>query len=175
MFRICKRAVLLCAAAILVSLAPVAYSQETQESPNDAAQADQSDMAALKANFEAEFAGLNTNDLATTLAQAHEEVVLFGIFSPFPSNGKKEFEQAVQSYFGTYEKADFVPVSPQFRIVGTTAVSWGHYQLAATPKGGQQLSYSHGRYILTHVKVDGKWLILSMHISPLEPYRAPPF
>lgn len=178
MYPLCKRAVVLCAAAVLVSVAPFAHSQEAQESQNDAAQtgqSEQSDMAALKANFEAEFASLNTKDLTGTLAQAHEDIVLFGIFSPFPSNGKKEFEQAAKSYFGTYEKADFTPVSPQFRIVGTTAVSWGHYQLAAAPKGGEQLSYSHGRYIFTHVKVDGKWLILSMHISPLEPYRAPPF
>lgn len=139
------------------------------------AQAADDDLAALKANFEAEMAGLNTGDLAATLAEAHEDIVLFGIFSPFPSNGKKEFEQAVTSYFGSYDKAEFTPVSPQFRIVDTTAVSWGHYQLAATAKGGEQASYSHGRYIFTHVKVDDTWLILSMHISPLEPYRQPPF
>ena len=60
MFRIHKRAVALCFAAVLVSLALVAHSDEAQ---NDA------DMMALKANFEAEFAGLNTNDLDATLAQ----------------------------------------------------------------------------------------------------------
>ena len=169
MHRICKRAVVLCFAAVLVSIVSVAHSDEAQN------EADLADLAALKANFEAEMAGLNTNNLDATLAQAHNDIVLFGIFSPFPSNSKKEFEQAAKSYFGTYAKAEFTPVSPQFRIVGTTALSWGHYQLAATPKGGEQLSYSHGRYIFTHVKVDGKWLILSMHISPLEPYRAPPF
>lgn len=133
------------------------------------------DLTALKANFEAEMRGLNNNDLAAALAETHDDIVLFGIFSPFPSDGKKEFEQAVKSYFGSYAKAEFTPVSPQFRIVGTTAVAWGHYQLAATPKGGEQPAYSHGRYIFTHVKVDDKWLILSMHISPLEPYRQPPF
>ena len=162
----CQRALVVCLTAVCLVRAPLAYSDEAQ-SPDD--------LAALKANFNAEFAALNTNDLAATLAQTHDDIVLFGIFSPFPSNGKKEFEQAVKSYFGSYEKAEFTPVSPQFRIVGTTAISWGHYQLAATPKGEKHLSYSHGRYILTHVKVDDTWLILSMHISPLEPYRTPPF
>ena len=139
------------------------------------AQAADDDLTALKANFDAEMAALNNADLVATLAEAHEDIVLFGIFSPFPSNGKKEFEQAITSYFGSYDKAEFTPVSPQFRIVGTTAVSWGHYQLAATAKDGDQVSYSHGRYIFTHVKVDDTWLILSMHVSPLEPYRQPPF
>ena len=131
------------------------------------------DSTSLEANFKAEITALNSRDLDATLAQVHEGIVLFGIFSPFPSNGKEEFRQAVESYFGSYEEATFTPVSPQFRLVGTTAVAWGHYQLAGKPKGGQ-LTYSHGRYIFTHAQVDGKWLILSMHISPLEPYRYTP-
>lgn len=131
------------------------------------------DLQAVEANFKAEIAALNARDLEATLAQVHDGIVLFGLFSPFPSNGKDEYRQAVQAYFGSYQEATFTPVSPQFRIVGTTAIAWGHYQLAATPKDGP-LSYSHGRYIFTHTKVDGKWLILSMHISPLEPYRYAP-
>jgi hypothetical protein len=31
--------------------------------------------------------------LAGTLVQAHENIVLFGIFSPFPSNGKKSLNR----------------------------------------------------------------------------------
>jgi ketosteroid isomerase-like protein len=157
-----QRIIVLSLAFFVLCLSPLAYGADD-------------DLTALKANFEAEMMGLNTNDLAATLAATHDDIVLFGIFSPFPSNGKKEFEQAVTSYFGSYDRTEFTPVSPQFRIVGTTAVAWGHYQLAATTKGGEQMSYSHGRYIFTHVKVDDTWLILSMHISPLEPYRQPPF
>lgn len=156
-----RSTIVLSLAFLLVCLSSLAYGAD--------------ELTALKANFEAEMTGLNTNDLAAALAGIHDDIVLFGIFSPFPSDGKKEFEQAVKSYFGSYAKAEFTPVSPQFRIVGTTAVAWGHYQLAATPKGGEQTAYSHGRYIFTHVKVNDKWLILSMHISPLEPYRQPPF
>ena len=79
MYRICKRAVVLCFAAALVSIVSVAHSDEAQ---NEAGLSGPADIAALKANFEAQFAGLNTNDLDATLAQAHEDIVLFGIFSP---------------------------------------------------------------------------------------------
>lgn len=153
-----RRVIIRCLGVFLLFVSPAAYGQ---------------DLKALEANFKAEITALNSRDLDATLAEVHKGIVLFGIFSPFPSNGKNEFRQAVESYFGSYEEATFTPVSPQFRIEGTTAIAWGHYQLAGKPKGGQ-LTYSHGRYIFTHTQVDEKWLILSMHISQLEPYRYAP-
>ncbi len=131
------------------------------------------DVEALQQVFEAEIAALDAGDLEGALSLAHDGIVLFGIFSPFPANGKEEFKKTVQAYFATYDDATFSPVDPRFRVVGGTGIAWGNYQLAATPKGGV-LGYSHGRYIFSYAKVDGKWMLLSMHISPLQPYRYGP-
>ncbi len=131
------------------------------------------DMDALKAEFNAQIEALNNRELEASVVSAHAEIVLYGIFCPFPVNGKADFKKAVQPYFGQYEAAELSPVTPQFRIVGTTGLAWGHYHLAATPQGGR-LTYAHGRYLFTYVKVAGKWLVLGMDYSPLESYRFAP-
>jgi len=131
------------------------------------------DMDALKSAFTTQIEALNNRELDAAVATVHDEVVLYGIFSPFPVQGRADFQKAVQAYFGQYEEAELSPVTPQFRIVGTTALAWGHYQLAATPQGGK-LTYAHGRYIFTYTKLDGKWVILGMDYSPLESYKFAP-
>ncbi len=131
------------------------------------------DMDALKAAFTTQIDALNNRELDVAVATVHDDVVLYGIFSPFPVQGRADFQKAVQAYFGQYEEAELSPVTPQFRIVGTTALAWGHYQLAATPQGGK-MTYAHGRYIFTYTKLDGKWVILGMDYSPLESYKFAP-
>ena len=131
------------------------------------------DLDALKSAFSAQIAALNNREMDAAVATVHTDIVLYGIFSPFPVQGKADFQKAVQAYFGQYEEADLSPVTPQFRIVGTTALAWGHYQLAATPQGGK-MTYAHGRYIFTYTKIDGKWVVLGMDYSPLESYRFAP-
>lgn len=131
------------------------------------------DMDALKSAFTTQIEALNNRELDAAVATVHDEVVLYGIFSPFPVQGRADFQKAVQAYFGQYEEAELSPVTPQFRIVGTTALAWGHYQLAATPQGGK-LTYAHGRYIFTYTKLDGEWVILGMDYSPLESYKFAP-
>ncbi len=131
------------------------------------------DMDALKSAFTTQIDALNNRELDTAVATVHDDIVLYGIFSPFPVQGRADFQKAVQAYFGQYEEAELSPVTPQFRIVGTTALAWGHYQLAATPQGGK-MTYAHGRYIFTYTKIDGKWVILGMDYSPLESYKFAP-
>ena len=131
------------------------------------------DLDALKSAFTTQIEALNNRELAAAVATVHDDVVLYGIFSPFPVQGRADFQKAVQAYFGQYEEAELSPVTPQFRIVGTTALAWGHYQLAATPQGGK-MTYAHGRYIFTYTKIDGKWVILGMDYSPLESYKFAP-
>ncbi len=131
------------------------------------------DLDTLKSAFNAQIEAFNNRELDAAVATAHDDIVLYGIFSPFPVQGKADFQKAVQAYFGQYEEAELSPVTPQFRIVGTTALAWGHYQLAATPQGGK-LTYAHGRYIFTYTKIDGKWVVLGMDYSPLESYRFAP-
>ena len=130
-------------------------------------------MDALKSAFTTQIDALNNRELDAAVATVNDDIVLYGIFSPFPVQGRADFQKAVQAYFGQYEEAELSPVTPQFRIVGTTALAWGHYQLAATPLGGK-MTYAHGRYIFTYTKLDGKWVILGMDYSPLESYKFAP-
>ena len=121
---------------------------------------------ALKASFAAEIAALDTKNLEAAVAQAHADIVLFGVFSPFPIVGKAAFRKAVQEYFSQHDTAIFTPLNPEFGVMGKTGVAWGHYKMSLTPKGGSA-AHSQGRYIFTYAHVDGKWQLFSMHISPL--------
>jgi ketosteroid isomerase-like protein len=140
-----------CLAIIIFAASPPVYGQ---------------DLDALKASFAAEITALDTKNLAAAVAQAHDDIVLFGVFSPFPIVGKAAFQRAVQEYFSQHETATFMPLQPEFSIIGTAGVAWGEYKMALTLKGGS-VAHSLGRYIFSYVQADGKWQLLSMHISPL--------
>jgi len=148
-----RRAVLVLAMMLFSCVSSVAYGQ---------------DLAALKASFNTEIDALNRRDLNATLAPVHDKMVLFGIFSPFPIEGKEGFQQAVQEYFDDYERAIFRPIDPEFKIIGTTGVAWGNFRIAVKLKNGPA-KYFDGRYLFTYAQSDGKWVIISMHYSLLQP------
>ena len=126
------------------------------------------DLAALKASFTAEIDALNTRNLNAALAPVTDTVILFGIFSPFPIQGKEGYRQAVQEYFDNYEQAVLTPIEPEFRIIGTTGVAWGNFRLATKQKS-QSFDHADGRYMFTYAQGEGKWIIISMHYSLLQP------
>ena len=126
------------------------------------------DLAALKTSFEAEIDALNSRNLNATLAPLDERMVLFGIFSPFPIEGKEGYRQAVQEYFDDYVHAIFSPIDPDFRVMGTTGVAWGNFRLATQQKNGPS-EHSDGRYMFTYAQSQGKWVLISMHYSLLQP------
>jgi ketosteroid isomerase-like protein len=126
------------------------------------------DLAALKASFTAEIDALNARNLNATLAPVADNMILFGIFSPFPIEGKEGYRQTVQEYFDNYEQAVLTPIEPEFRVVGTTGVAWGNFRLGTRQKG-QSFGYADGRYMFTYAYVEGKWIIISMHYSLLQP------
>jgi ketosteroid isomerase-like protein len=124
------------------------------------------DLDDLKASFNAEIEALDSRNLDAAVALVHDGIVLFSLFSPFPVDGKDEFRQAIQEYFANYEQATFAPSNPQFHIVGNTGIAWGYYQLSAKLKDGPS-GYFHGRYLFTYTQSEGKWLMISLHVSPL--------
>ena len=126
------------------------------------------DLTALKANFNAEIDALNQRDLNATLTSVDNRMVLFGIFSPFPIEGKEGFRQTVQEYFDAYEHAVFTPINPDFKVVGATGVAWGNFRLATKQKNGPS-QYSDGRYMFTYAQAEGKWVLISRHTSLLAP------
>ena len=121
---------------------------------------------ALTTSFIAEIQALNTQDLEAAVAPAHEKIVLYGLYSPFPIEGKDAFRQAVQEYFEIHDRAVLELVHPQYEVAGATGVAWGHYQLTTQPKGATQTT-THGQYMLTYARSAGEWKIISMHFAPL--------
>ena len=126
----------------------------------------QSAREALIAAFNAEITALNTGDLNAAVATVHDEIVLYGLYSPFPIEGKEAFRQAVQEYFDEQEHATLEIVHPRYRLTGATGVAWGHYQLTRKLKG-EPVDITPGQYMLTYVQVGGAWLVMSMHFAPL--------
>ena len=126
----------------------------------------QSGREALIAAFNAEITALNTGDLNAAVVAVHDKIVLYGLYSPFPIEGKEAFRQAVQEYFDEQEHATLEIVHPRYRLTGATGVAWGHYQLTRKLKG-EPVDITPGQYMLTYVQVDGAWLMMSMHFAPL--------
>lgn len=125
------------------------------------------DLEALTASFSAEVKALNARDIEAAVAEVDDGVVMFSLFSPFPIRGKVGFRQAVEEYITAYEEATFTPLDTKFNIAGTTGVAWGYYALTARLKDGPSGSF-HGRYVWTYTQVEGKWRLLSLHLSPLQ-------
>jgi len=126
------------------------------------------DQAGLLQNFTTHINALNSRNLTAALASVDDHLVLFGIFSPFPIEGKEQFRKAVQEYFENYEHAVITPIEPEYKAMGATGVAWGNFRLATRRKGGAQ-EYTDGRYMLTYTRANGKWHAISMHYSLLEP------
>ena len=94
------------------------------------------DLAEVRTLFEKDIHLLNAHNNDAFSIAAHEDVVLFGIFSPFPVEGKEKFRQAVQEYFDNYEHAVITLIDPDYKAMGATGVAWGNFRLATRRKGG---------------------------------------
>jgi len=119
----------------------------------------------LQAAFERNVAALNRLDLDAFVAGHHDQQVSFGPFSPFPRDGNAEFRHDVQEIFATSESITFKP-TPHFRVINHTGLVWGHYTVVIQPKKGRR-TINFGRFLVTALKADGKWLIVARQFSPL--------
>lgn len=125
------------------------------------------DVAELKATFEQNTAALNKHDLDAHMAFWHDEVVVFGPVAPFPVEGKAALRQLTQAVFTNSESATWTVISPQYRVIGSTGVVYFYDAAAIKPKDG--LLQSHVRRITaTRTKLDGKWVGVAVHVSPLK-------
>jgi hypothetical protein len=62
-------------------------------------QAQENDLAAVKAIFDNDISLFNAQNPDAFTIAAHDDVVLFGILSPFATKGKAELYQLVGNYF----------------------------------------------------------------------------
>jgi uncharacterized protein (TIGR02246 family) len=146
------RRIRLISVVLLLSVPPVVYGD---------------DLADVRAIFNRDIQLFNAHNNEAFVASAHDQVVLFGILSPFATKGKEALRQLVQGYFDDHIRLTFRPVNPEFFIAGTSALAWGSYTITEHPKVGSRESI-HGRYTFTYTKVDGKWLLAALHLSPLQ-------
>jgi ketosteroid isomerase-like protein len=118
----------------------------------------------LKAAFEQHIQTLNTHNLDAFVATVHNGVTGFTIASPFPVDGQEVIRQFVQTVIANTESNTFMPINPQFRVIGTTGVVWSHHAVARKPKDGPRTTV-FGRSTFTFVKTDGQWLCVPFHHS----------
>lgn len=132
-------------------------------------QAAEEDLAGVKALFDNDVRLFNAQNRDAFSIAAHDDIVLFGILSPFAIKGKEALAQVVKNYFDDNTRIIFKPVNPAFASMGNSALAWGSYSITEYPKVGPRVTI-HGRYTFTYAKIDGKWFLVAMHLSPLQGY-----
>jgi len=127
------------------------------------------DLAEVQAVFDKDIRLFNAQNSEAFSGSAHEDVVLFGILSPFATKGKENLQRLVQGYFADHSRSIFKIVNPKFFILNASAVAWGAFTITEYPKVGPRDTI-HGRYTYTYTKTDGTWQLVAFHLSPLQGY-----
>ena len=120
----------------------------------------------LKSTAERLIGALNKGDLDTWATLVHEQAVGFYAFSPFPVEGKAALRQNFQGLLSATENLTITPLNFQYRVIGDTGYTWGHVVIAFKPKGGP-LRITWVREIMTYTKVEGKWQMVTVHVSAI--------
>lgn len=81
---------------------------------------------ALIDSFQAEIQALNTGDLAAAVAPADDNIVVYGLYSPFPIEDKDTFREAVKDYFDSHQSAVLKLVYPRYLVAGQYMLSYAH-------------------------------------------------
>ena len=123
------------------------------------------DVDDFKAAFNKAVKDYNSRDDAF-FASMHEQAAVFNPGMPFAIDGKAAYEKAMRRSWAATESSTFKPINPQFRVIGNTGVTWGHYAIANKPKGGPMRT-AFGRYTIIFAKSGGKWLAVATHYSPI--------
>ena len=147
------RSVVLTLAAIAVLIVPAARGADVDD---------------LKAASEAFIEAVNRQDVSEMLASSHDEYVDFGLNAVFPNDRKgrsrADRRQETANFFAYRERFNVTLINPQYRVVGTTGIVWGHGRVVEKRKDGPQKTRTD-RFLTTWVKSGGKWLRLAFHLS----------
>ena len=122
--------------------------------------------AQLQKSFETAVAALNEGNLDGFLADVHEKALSF--YSCGPTSGK-EGKAACQldweRFFGKTAVAKFEPRDMQYRVIGSTGVAWGNYDVVVSANNGREMRHQ-GRYTMTYTLEDGEWKLVMQHNTP---------
>ena len=147
------RPVVLTLAAIAVLIVPTARAGDVDD---------------LKAAYEAYIEAFSKQDVSANLATQHDEYVSYGPNAVFPNDrkgrSKADLQQGLENFLAIRERFTITPINPQYRVVGTTGLVWGHERIVRKLKDGPQGTI-RVRYIRTWVNSGGKWLRLASHLS----------
>ena len=120
----------------------------------------------LQKSFETAVAALNEGNLEGFLADVHEKALSF--YSCGPTSGK-EGKVACQldweRFFGKTAVAKFEPSDMQYRVIGSTGVAWGNYDVVVSANNGREMRHQ-GRYTMTYTLEDGEWKLVMQHNTP---------
>jgi uncharacterized protein (TIGR02246 family) len=123
-----------------------------------------SDLDELRTVFEQAVATFNARDLDAWAVFNYEQVVFFSPASPFAVDGRPGVLDAMRALLANSESIAWKIINPQFRVIGSTGVTWGHYSFTVKPKDGP-VRTEFARFLLTWAKVDGQWRIVAEHNS----------
>lgn len=123
------------------------------------------DVDDVKATFDNAVKAYNSKDEGF-FNMVHDQGVVFSPSVPFAADGKAAYEQYTKGVWANMDSSTFVPVNPQFRVIGDMGLAWGHYAIALKPKDGGARSI-YGRYTVVFAKSGGKWLAVTAHYSAL--------
>ena len=120
------------------------------------------DLDDLKAAIAQVIEAINTRNLDLFMASMHDEVKFFLPASPFPLDGKAAVRESYKAMFANSEHTALT----QYRVIGTTGVSWGHMAITVKPKDGP-LHTNFIRFTWTFTKANGKWQRVATHLSQI--------
>ena len=124
------------------------------------------DLEDVKTAFNADMKRFNAKDISAFSTEAHADVVLFGMLSPLCRQGEGRHNGNAGRLLCDSERVTFTPINPEFRVIGASALAWGHFTNTEVPSVGPR-EVIHGRYTFTYAKRDGKWVLVGLHFSPL--------
>jgi ketosteroid isomerase-like protein len=125
-----------------------------------------SDLDDLKATAEQANEAQGALDLKAWSTLWHDQLVDFPPFLPFMVEGKAAVRQMFEALWANTESLNVRQINPQYRVIGSTGLVWGQYVTEFKPKKAP-LQRTTGRFTATYVKTDGKWLLVSRHVSLL--------
>ena len=147
------RPVVLTLAAIAMLIVPAARAADVDD---------------LKAASDAFIEAINKQDISALLASYHDDFVSYGTNAVFPNDSKGQSKadrrHRLENLFAVRDHITITRINPQYRVVGTTGIVWGHFRSVVKLKDGPQETRTR-RFLATWVKSGGKWVRLAVHMS----------
>lgn len=107
----------------------------------------------------------NPNDTEAYINSFADEFIWIGAESAFPYIlTKEQLKASKNNYISRYEYREWIEGKSIYRVVGNYGIVCSYGTEILKPKGSPE-KISNTRTTLTYVKINGKWLLHSGHVS----------